>query len=279
MKIGIVAGNRLLPIILAQNIKEKNKDCRIVAIGFRGETNPAICACVDSIHWIKVGALGQLKKIIKEEGLNEWIMAGQINPLAIFKQKSWDKDLTALMEKVNDVRPHTIFVNIINYLESEGVTFLDSTTYLRDSLASEGIMNGLVIDKNIERDIEFGVGVASRFVELDVGQTIVVKAKSTVALESLEGTDSAIKRGFRLAGTGVSVFKFSKANQDLRFDVPVVGISTLRLLKKIRAASLVLEKQRVLILEKEKFLSLAKKWGIPVVGREKVDSQKVSRLA
>jgi DUF1009 family protein len=270
MKIGIVAGNRLLPLILAKSIKEKNKDCQIVAICFKGETNPAICGYVDSTHWIKIGSLRQMKEIIKEEGLKEWIMAGQINPLAIFKRKCWDSDLTALMEKIEDVKPHTIFINIINYLEKEGVAFLDSTAYLRDSLASEGVMNGLLLDKSIERDIEFGVGVASRFVELDVGQTVVVKAKSTVALESLEGTDRTIRRGFKLAGQGVTVLKFSKANQDLRFDVPVVGISTLNLLKKIKAASLVLEKNRVLILEKEKFLERAKKWGIPVVGREKV---------
>ena len=269
MKLGIIAGNRLLPIILARSIKEKNREAQITAICFKGQTLPDIKHYVDKIHWIDIGALKRIKEIIKEEGLNEWIMAGQVNPLAIFKRKCWDEDLSALMEKVEDIRPHTIFVQIINYLEREGAVFLDSTTYLRHNLASEGVMNGLVLDKDIERDIEFGVGMASRFVELDVGQTAVVKARSTLALESLEGTDRTIVRGFRLGGPGCMILKFSKVNQDLRFDVPVVGISTLKLLKRIKAAGLVLEKERVLILEKGEFLSLAKKWNIPVVGREK----------
>ena len=269
MKLGIIAGNRLLPIILAQSIRNKQKDCSITAICFNGETLPDIKKYVDKTHWIEVGALRKIKDIIKAEGLSEWIMAGQINPLAIFKKSCWDEDLTALMQRCEDIRPHTIFVRIISYLQKEGVTFLDSTGYLHDSLASEGIMNGLTLSKDVERDVEFGVGIISRFVELDVGQTIVVKQRSTLALESLEGTDNTIKRGSRLGGAGATILKFSKANQDLRFDVPVVGILTLKLLKKIKAASLVLEKNRVLILEKEKFLALAKKWNIPVVGREK----------
>ena len=270
MKLGILAGNRLLPIILAQSIKEKNQDCQIVAICFKGETSRQISKYVDRAHWVDMGALGKIKEIIKNEGIFEWIMAGQINPLAIFRRERWDKDLTALMDKSQDIRPHNVFVQIINYLEHEGVTFLDSTSYLRSSLAGDGVMNRLALEKNTEKDIEFGVGIISRFVELDVGQTIVVKARSTVALESLEGTDRTIMRGFRVAKEGCTILKFSRANQDLRFDVPVVGISTLKLLKRIGAASLVLEKDRALILEKEKFISLAKKWNIPVVGREKV---------
>jgi DUF1009 family protein len=270
MKIGIIAGNRLLPIVLAQNIKEKNPDSQIVAICLKGETSSAIGRYLDKAYWVKVGELRRIREIIRDEGLSEWIMAGQINPLAIFKKSCWDKDLTTLMDKVEDIRPHTIFVNIINYLEKEGATFLDSTAHLRESLASEGVMNGLILDKDIERDIEFGVTIASRFVELDVGQTVVVKARSTLALESLEGTDNTIARAYKLGGPGSIVLKFSKANQDFRFDVPVVGISTLKLLKKIKAAGLVLEKNRVLILEKKKFLTLAKKYNIPVVGRENI---------
>jgi len=258
-----------LPVILAQNIKKRHQECEIVAICFNGQTLSNIKNYVDKTYWVNVGALGEIKEIIKKEGLAEWIMVGQVNPLAIFKRNCWDKDLIRLMEKVKDIRPHTIFVQIINYLEKEGAVFLDSTSYLRDNLASEGVMNGLDLDKDTERDIEFGVGIASRFVELDIGQTVVVKTRSTLALESLEGTDRTISRGYRLGGSGATVLKFSKANQDLRFDVPVVGVSTLNLLHRIKAASLVLEKERVLILEKEKFLSLAKKYNIPVVGREK----------
>lgn len=270
MKLGIIAGNRLLPVLLAQSIKKNIRDSYVAAICFRGETRPQICKYVDKTYWIKVGSLTALRETIKREGLKEWVMAGQINPLRIFRRRDWDKELSHLIEGIRDFRPHNIFAEIIRYLQAEGVVFLDSTVYLKEYLAQSGVMNGLSLNEQNNEDIEFGLKIISGFVELDVGQTIAVKKKSVVALESLEGTDRTIKRAGRLAGCGCTILKFSKAGQDLRFDIPVVGISTLKLLKKIRAASLVLEKEKVIILEKEKFLARAKKWNIPVVGKEKI---------
>ena len=270
MKIGLIAGNRLLPLVLAKIIREKNKDSEIVAICFKRETSPSIRKYVNKTYWINVGKLGLFKEILKKENLKECIMVGQINPLRIFKKGDWDKELRLVVEKAGDFRPHSIFTGIISYLEAEGISFLDSTTYLENSLAQEGIMNGLALEAKVKKDIDFGVGVISRFVELDVGQVVTVKSSTVASLESLEGTDRTIKRGARLVGRGCTILKFSKAKQDLRFDVPVVGVSTLRLLKKIKAASLVLEEGKVIILEKEKFLSQANKWGIPVVGRARI---------
>ncbi|UCG34989.1 MAG: UDP-2,3-diacylglucosamine diphosphatase LpxI [Candidatus Omnitrophota bacterium] len=270
MRLGIIAGNRLLPLILAKKIRETNKDNEVIAICFKGETSPLINRYVTKTHWVQPTKLGQLKEALKKENLKECIMAGQINPLRIFKRSQWDQELRSLVAQTQDFRPHTIFTAIINHLQTEGIKFLDSTLYLKESLAQQGLMDNLDLDSNVKKDIDFGVEIISRFVELDVGQVGVVKSNTVAALESLEGTDRTIKRGFSLAGRGCTVLKFSKANQDLRFDVPVVGISTLRLLKKINAASLVLEKEKVIILEKEKFLSHATRWGIPVVGRERV---------
>jgi len=198
-------------------------------------------------------------------------VAGQINPLRIFKRKGWDKKLISLVDSIQDFRPHTIFAEIIAYLEKTGITFLDSTFYLKDDLAEEGIMNKALGIDAISGDIDFGIKIISKFVDLDVGQTIAVKSKSVVALESLEGTDRAIRRAHCLAGKKCLVFKFSKNNQDLRFDVPVVGVSTLRLLKNIGASGLVLESGKVIIIEKEKFLYLAGKWKIPIVGKRKIN--------
>lgn len=271
MKLGIIAGNRLLPIILARRIKQKNKNSKIIALCFKGETSQSIRKYVDKTYWINAGRLGDLKQVLGEENLEQCVMAGQINPLRIFRRSNWDEELISLMAETRDFRPHTIFKKIITYLEREGVTFLDSTLYLKEDLAEEGVMNGLNLDEEAKKDINFGIKVISRFVELDVGQIIVVKKGCVAALESLEGTDGTVKRAFKLAGGGCTVLKFSKINQDLRFDVPVVGISTLRLLRRIRAASLILEKEKVIILQKSKFLSLAKKWKIAVVGMKADD--------
>lgn len=270
MKLGIIAGNRLLPVILAQKIKEKHPDGEVIAVCFRGETSSCILRYINKAYWLGVGSLGGLKKVITDEKLKEWFLVGQINPLRIFKRNNWDEELTALIENSRDLRPHNIFSEIISFLEKQaGVTFLDSTLYLKDELAQGGLMAGSNLDTAAQEDIDFGLKIISRFVELDVGQTVVVKKKSVVALESLEGTDRTIRRGYRLAGFGCTVLKFSKSNQDLRFDVPVVGVGTLELLRRIKAGSLVLEKGKVIILEKEKFLSLARKWGIAIVGAEK----------
>ena len=270
MKIGIIAGNRSLPVILSKTIKEKYQNSELVAICFNKETSPLIKRSADTTYWLRIGDLSGIKNIIQKEKLKECIMAGQISPVRIFDRRNWDKELINLVAKTKDMRPHIIFSAIISYLESFGLKFIDSTLYLKESLSQDGIMNGLSIPETIEEDIEFGTKIASRFVDLDIGQTIVIKNKSVVALEALEGTDSTIKRGYRLAGKGCVVIKFSKLNQDLRFDVPVVGISTLKLLRKIRASALVLETGKTLILEKKEFLEISNNYSILVIGVNKL---------
>lgn len=269
MKIGIIAGNRLLPVMLAKSIKEKKPQLEVVALCFHSETSPLIKKYADKTYWLPIGSLSLLRDRIAEEGLSECIMSGQITPIRIFNRRNWDNELVKLVEESQDMRPHSIFLSIINYLERYGLKFLDSTTFLENTLASEGCMNGITYAGGIINDVEFGKEMVSRFVDLDVGQTIVVKNKSVVAIEAIEGTDNTIKRGAYLAGKGCVILKFSKTNQDFRFDVPVVGESTLKLLKRIKASALVLETNRVLMLNKEKFLASAAKYQIPIIGASK----------
>lgn len=266
MRLGLIAGNRLLPIILSRRMKEKNPEAQIIAVCFKGETLSAISRYVDKTYWIRAGELAKLCGIMEKENLGDWVMAGQISPLRIFNRRCWDKELTALADTIKDFRPHTVFSQIIKYLEKQGIKFLDSTFYLTNDMAQEGEMCGLSADEESKKDIDFGIKIISRYVDLDVGQVIVVKKRCVVALESLEGTNATIMRAGRLAGGGCAIFKFSKTNQDLRFDVPVVGVSTLKLLRRIEASACVLEAGKVIILEKPKFLTLAKQWNIPVIG-------------
>ncbi|MFO8053077.1 MAG: UDP-2,3-diacylglucosamine diphosphatase LpxI [Candidatus Omnitrophota bacterium] len=267
MQIGIIAGSKNLPLLLAKRISERKNFTKITGVCFKGETSSKFCKYVDSCQWIRVGKLADLREAIKNQKIENWIMVGQISPLNIFREKNWDDELKKIIRRKTNFCPHKIFKVIINYLENEGINFLDSTLYLEDDLAKEGLMNGLNLSDSTKKNIEFGIDKISKFVEIDIGQTLVVKNNAVVAIESLEGTDNTIKRGAKIAGSGAVVLKFAKEAQDLRFDVPVVGISTLKLLKKIRAACLVLEKDKTIILNKEKFLDLSKKWKIPVVGR------------
>lgn len=273
MKLGIIAGNRLFPLIFSKSAKEKNEDLEIVAICFYGETNPRISRYVDKTFWLRVGQLGKLVEIIKRQQLNEIVMVGQISPRSIFKRKHWDDKMLGLIDGIDDFRPHTVFSQLMGTLETLGIKFIDSTTYMKDCLAKEGLMNDLVVDDDTWGDINFGLGVVSKFVELDVGQSIAVKKKAVITLEALEGTDRMILRAYHLAKKRCVILKFSKKDQDLRFDVPIVGINTLKVLKRAGSSALVLEKDRVIILEKDKFLRQARCWGIPVIGKDKISQQ------
>ncbi|MCF7872929.1 MAG: UDP-2,3-diacylglucosamine diphosphatase LpxI [Candidatus Omnitrophica bacterium] len=266
MQIGIIAGSKNLPLLLAKRISENKKFTKIAGVCFKGETSSKFCKYVENPLWVKVGKLKDLREAVKSQKIKNWIMVGQINPLNIFREKNWDNELKKIIRKETNFCPHTIFKVIINYLENEAINFLNSTLYLGDDLAKEGLMNGLSLSGKIKKNIEFGLDKISKFVEIDIGQTLIVKNNTVVAIESLEGTDNTIRRGAKIAGPGVVILKFAKKTQDLRFDVPVVGLSTLKLAKSVKAACLALEADKTIILNKEKFLDLSKKWKIPVVG-------------
>ena len=281
MKLGIIAGNRLFPVIFSRAVRIKDKSIELIAICFKGETNRNIIHYLDKSFWIYPGEMGKLLEIISKEKPDTMVMAGQINPKRIFQRKHWDDKMMKLAEDIRDFRPHTVFSRIIATIESTGTKFINSTMYMDDFLAEEGLMNKLEPSRKVWEDIDFGIKIISRFVELDIGQTIVVKNKSVVALESLEGTDNTIIRGCKISGGGCSALKFSKEGQDLRFDVPIVGMNTLKVLKKAGASSLVLEGGKVIILDKHKFIKQAREWGISIIGKAKIsaDASRLHKLA
>jgi len=268
MRLAVLAGNRFLPLEFIKRAKEK-ENVEIIAIAFKRETNPLIKRLADKTYWIEVTDLEGLMNILKKEKVKDCVMVGQITPRRIFKKEKEEGFIKELMKDI-DWRPHSIFRRIIELLEEEGFHFLDSTVFMQDCLAEEGMMNNVELEKETEEDIQLGVKIASYFSELDVGQTIVVKKRAVVACEALEGTDNTIRRAYRLAGSNLVVVKFAKRDQDLRFDVPVVGVKTIRVLRR-RVKSLVLEKKKVIILEKNKFLREAEKGGIAVIGRERIN--------
>jgi len=266
MKIVLIAGNRLLPILLAKAIAHDNNNHELVGICFKGETSRKILPYLDRVYWINPGEFSRLRSIVKSETADKCLMAGQISPWRIFFPYAWDTELKSLIETIDNFCPHTIFTAIINKLEQDGVEFLDSTLFLKTMLAKRGLMNHCPADKDTIKDVDFGVKMALRYVDLDIGQSLCVRNCAVVAAEALEGTDNTIRRALSVAGKGIVMVKFAKHNQDMRFDVPVVGIKTLQLLRKIGARALVLEENKVLILEKDRFLALADKYKISIIG-------------
>ena len=266
IKIGLLAGNRTFPVLFSKRAKEYDKNIEIVAVCFKGETSPLIGRFADKVYWTEIGRIKEVLSILKKENIVDCVMAGQISPFRVFRQAAWDDEMKEILRQAGDKRPHSIFGAIISRMEDEGIKFYPSTLYMDNDLSKEGVMNGLAISETVKKDIDFGLNIMRGYRDLDVGQTVAVYRRAAIALEGFEGTDKTILRAYRTVRGGCSVLKFSKSSQDLRFDVPIVGIKTLAILRKIKAASLVLESGKVIILEKEKFINLSKLWKIPVVG-------------
>ena len=266
-KIGLIAGNRSFPLLFCREAKLKDPSLAVVAIAVKGETDSRISKSADKVYWVNIGRLNSLLDVFLKEGIDTAVLAGQISPYRIFRDRdSWDSLMHQVVDRSPDFRPHSIFTEIINELSKHGLHFLSSITYLGNYLAKEGLNNRVAPPEALGSDIEYALGFARKIVDLDIGQTLVFKDKALVAVEALEGTDNTIKRARRICGEGFVVFKLARANQDLRFDVPVIGLGTIKLLVRYKARALVLEKEKTLILDRDKVFSLADRYDIPILG-------------
>ena len=266
-KLGLIAGNRNFPLLFATCAKSKDPSLEIIAVAIKGETSKNLSRLVDKIYWLKIGGLRALCDVFLKEGVKTLVMAGQISPYRIFKDRQdWDSLMQKVFKSTPDFRPHSIFTEIIREIESQGFSFISSLTYLEDYLAKDGLNNKADVSESLEKEIEHALSLARKTADLDIGQTVVIKDKAVVAVEALEGTDKTIHRAFGICGQGFIVLKLAKKNQDLRFDVPVIGLNTIKQLVRFKAKALVLEKNKTLILDKPEVISLADKAGLPIVG-------------
>lgn len=261
-RIGLIAGNGIFPLIFAQEAKKRGVE--IIAVALEEETSPDLNNLVDKIYWINVGQLKKLVEIFKKENITQAIMAGQVRQELIFKNLNLDEAAVNLLSNIKDKRGDSILQAISQFLKSQGIDLIDSFTFLEDLLPLKGLLTKKAPSKTQEQDIEFGRNMAKTLADLEIGQTVVVKDKAVVALEAVEGTDMAIKRGANLAGPGIVVVKMSKQNQDMRFDIPVIGPNTIKTLIEAKAKVLAVEASRTLIIDKEECLRLADENGIVI---------------
>ena len=265
MKLGLIAGNRKYPIIFSKEAKAK-PGVYLVAVAFNGETSRRLARYVDEIHWIEVGQLETLINVFKDRDVKEAVMIGQITPTKLFKKIKLDSKTNSILASVDQMSAETIFGKIASELQKEGIELKDARLFLDKLLVPLGTVTSTELSEAEQENIEFGRRIAKDLAGLDIGQTIVVKNKTVVAVEGIEGTDSTILRGGRIARGNVVVVKVSKPNQDMRFDVPVIGSSTIKTLKKAGGGVLAIEAGKVLILDKEKTIRLAEKYGVKIVG-------------
>jgi UDP-2,3-diacylglucosamine hydrolase len=265
--VGLIAGNRTLPFLWARRARERG--LRVAALGFREETDPRLAREVDAFEMVSLGELGKLLGFFKAQGVRRAVMQGQIQHKQIYKNIKADWRAKWLMAKqamfVRDFRTEAILGAIARELDGHGVHLEPATWLMEPWLAPLGRLAGAKPVRALQRDIEFGVRLTRDLNRLDVGQTVVVKRQSCVAVESIEGTDACVLRAAKLAGPGCVVVKLARPKQDLRFDLPVVGPKTFKILARARAAALVLEAGKTLFLDKEACLAEAASAGMAVL--------------
>ena len=263
--LGIIAGNGVYPRLLADGARRAGVE-KIVAAAFTDETDPALERHVDVLEWMRVGQLGRLLKFFRAEHIHHAIMAGQIAPKNLFDLRP-DLKAVMLLGKLKERNAESIFAAIANELAKIDIELLPATTFLEDSLEQSGLIAGPKLSPRQEQDVDLGWNVAKEMARLDIGQTIIIKNGTIVAVEALEGTNEAIKRGGTLAREGATMVKVSKPNQDMRFDVPVIGVETIRIAAESGVRVIAVEAGKTLLLERDAVIALATGSNMSVVAR------------
>lgn len=269
--LGIIAGNGRYPFLLAAEARRAGVK-RLVVAAFEKETDPALEKEVDELTWIRVGQLGKLCKIFQQQRVGAAIMAGQIAPGNLFDLRP---DLKALivLAKLKERNAETIFGAIADELAAVGAELLPATTFMEKHLAPVGHFAGPAPAKRVGGDLDFGYRIAKEVSRLDIGQTVVVKKGTVLAVEAFEGTDAAARRGGDLGRGGAVLVKVSKPGQDFRFDVPVFGERTLESARDSGIAVLACEARKTLLLNQEALRQKAEAWKISLVGIDPATEQ------
>lgn len=269
MRLGLIAGNGRFPFLIVEAARHMGRPLSVVAI--RDEAFPELEAEIrrdgGTVEWIAIGQLGRAITFLKNEGVTEAVMAGQVKHVRIFGDVMPDFTLLSVLMKLKSKNTDALISAVADVLQENGITLIDSTALLAPLLAPEGVLTARAPGESEQADLAFGYGMADAIAGLDIGQTIAVKDRAVVAVEAMEGTDAAIARAGQLAGRGFSVVKVAKPNQDMRFDVPVVGLPTIRAMRGAGGTALSIDAGRTLIFDREAFVAAADEAGIAVIGR------------
>jgi len=263
-KIGLIAGNRKFPLLFAAAARKKG--CSIVAIAIKGDTSPKLKKLVDKIYWIGLSEFQKIFEIFKSEAVEGVVMAGQISPHRLFsKEINKSAELKEILQGLKDKKTDTLFGAVAQKLEAAGLSLLDSTTFIEEYLPKKGTLTKHQPDFNTWEDVYFGLSLAKAVASLDIGQTVAVKSKAIVAVEAFEGTDNLIRRAGKIGRGRIVIVKVSKPRQDMRFDIPVIGLNTIKNLVKAKARCLAFEAGKTLLIDREESIRLADKKGISIV--------------
>jgi DUF1009 family protein len=270
MKLGLIAGNGRFPFLVLDAARAAGHDVTVIAIkeeAFPGLEEAAARPPRARLHWLSLGQLGTCISILKDAGVTQAVMAGQVKHTKLFADIVPDMTLLSVLLRLKGKNTDALISGVADVLQDKGITLLDSTTFLAPLLAGAGTLTRRAPTAEEQVDLDFGYGVADAIAGLDIGQTIAVKSAAVVAIEAMEGTDAVIGRAGELAGSGVRIIKVAKPKQDMRFDVPVVGVSTIEAMKSAGATVLSVDAARTLMIDGDAIVRAADAADIAIVGR------------
>jgi DUF1009 family protein len=264
---GLIAGNGKFPFLVLEAARSQGIDMVVAAI--KEETFPEIEQHAKTVHWMSLGQLGKLIKTFKSEGVDRAIMAGQVKHKQIFSSIVPDLKMIQMLAGLAMKNTDSLIGAVAKTLEAEGIHLMESTTFLKPLLPEPGVITARAPTDEERHDLDYGYKIARELGRLDLGQSVVVCDGACVALEAMEGTDSVIERAASLVnGRPLRVIKLAKPNQDLRFDVPVIGPATIRLMARLKATALAIEARKTLMIDREQIVGEAEGAGIAIVAME-----------
>jgi DUF1009 family protein len=273
-RIGLIAGNGKFPFLVLQGARSLGHDVTVVAV--KEEAFPELEAAAREaqadLHWVSLGHLGKCIKILKSAGIEQAVMAGQVKHVQIFSGVVPDLTLLSVLTRLKARNTDALISAVADVMRDSGIELIDSTAFLAPLRAREGTLTARGPDASERADFEFGYRMADAIAALDIGQTIAVKHKAVVAVEAMEGTDEVIGRAGYLAGPGVRIIKVAKPKQDMRFDVPVIGIATIQAMRVAGASALSVDAGKTLVLDGAHVFKSAEEAGIAIVGRRREDA-------
>lgn len=272
MPIGLIAGNGTFPVLVLRAARRLGHDITVVAID--GEATKEFDAIArevggTTVTWIALGQLGKCISTFKDAGVSRAVMAGQVKHVKLFGGVLPDLTLLSVLRRLTAKNTDALIAAVAGVLEERGITLMDSTALLADLLAKPGVLTSRPPTDAMRADFEVGYRAADAVAGVDVGQMVVVKEKAVVAVEAMEGTDAVIARAGALAGAGTRVIKVAKPGQDMRFDVPVIGVATIRAMQAAGADAISVDAGKTLFVDGAAVLDAANAAGIVIVGRQK----------
>lgn len=264
MNYGLIAGNGQFPFLVVEGARKAGASLSVVAI--KEETDRRIDEVADTVQWVNIGQLGKMIDFFKSHGVEKAIMAGQVKHVQIFSSAVPDMRMLKMLWNLPKRNTDSLIGGVANEMASEGIELIDSTFFIQDHLAPQGPITKRRPNEIELENIGYGLHIASEIARLDLGQTIVVRAKACVAIEAMEGTDATIKRAGELANGKLTVVKVAKPDQDMRFDVPVIGVPTIETMVAAGATCISVTAGKTLIFDRKETIRLAERHKIAIIG-------------